>query len=202
MTVSPNAAEDVREAAPAARKRKLILGCGHATRESWVNHDMVDLPGVDVVHDLRAVPWPFEDGQFEEICMKDVLEHLPDTIATMEELYRITVPGAKVRISVPYWNSLVATGDPTHVKFFNEYSFEFFDPTKWQCRERPYYSKARFYVRRLGVWITPFETIARIPKLTRDILVYQPLAKKILLVLASFFCNVVNGLEVHLERAE
>lgn len=202
MTLFPNAAENVRAATPKTRKTKLVLGCGHAVREGWVNHDLAPLPGVDVVHDLRIFPWPFADHQFEEIRMKDVLEHLPDTVVTMEELYRITVPGAKVHISVPYWNSLVATGDPTHVKFFNEYSFDFFDPDKWQCRERPYYSKARFYVRRFGVWIAPFETIARIPKLTRDILVYRPFAKKILLILASFFCNVVNGLEVHLERAE
>lgn len=163
---------------------------------------MIALPGVDIVHDLRRFPWPFEDRQFEEVRMKDVLEHLPDTIATMEEIYRITVPGATVHVTVPYWNSLVATGDPTHVKFFNEYSFEFFDPTKWQCKERPYYSSARFYVRRAGVWVTPFETIVRIPKLTRDYLIFNPVAKKILLVLASIFCNVVSGLEVHLERAE
>lgn len=189
-------------AAAAPRKTRLVLGCGHATQEGWLNHDMIALPGVDVVHDLRRFPWPFEDGQFDEVLMKDVLEHLPDTIATMEELYRITVPGAEVHVTVPYWNSLVATGDPTHVKFFNEYSFEFFDPTKWQCKERPYYSSARFYVRRMGVWVTPFETIARIPKLTRDYLIFNPVAKKILLVLASIFCNVVNGLEVRLERAE
>ncbi len=106
---------------------------------------------MDVVHDLRQFPWPFEDQQFDEVRMKDVLEHLPDTIRTMEELYRITAPGAKVRLTVPYWNSLPAVGDPTHVKFFTESSFDFFDPTKLLCRERPYYSKARFYVRRLGV---------------------------------------------------
>lgn len=181
---------------------KLHLGCGSVIKKGWVNHDMVQLPGVDVVHDLRQFPWPFEDGQFEEVFMKDVLEHLPDTIRTMEELYRITRPGAKVYITVPYWNSLTAMGDPTHVRLFNEYTFHFFDPTTWQCKERPYYSKARFYIRRIGVGLTPFETVAKIPKISRDIVVFNQVGKKILLVLASFFCNIISGLEIYLERAE
>lgn len=185
-----------------AKKTKLHLGCGTVIKEGWLNHDMVPLPGVDVVHDLRQFPWPFEDGQFEEVFMRDVLEHLPDTVRTMEELYRITKLGAQVYITVPYWNSLTALGDPTHVRLFNEFTFHFFDPTTWQCKERPYYSHARFYIRRLGVGFTTFETIGRIPKLTRDFVIFNPIGKKILLVLASFFCNVINGLELYLERAE
>ena len=106
---------------------KLHLGCGDVIRDGWLNHDLAPLTGVDVVHDLREFPWPFEDGQFEEVYMKDVLEHLPDTIATMEELHRITKPGAKVYIGGPYRNSMIAFGDPTHVKSFNEFCFDFFD---------------------------------------------------------------------------
>ena len=126
----------------------------------------------------------------------------PDTIATMDELYRITKPGAKVYVSVPYWNSNTATGDPTHVKFFNEYSFTFFDPDAWQCWARPYYAKARFYTRRLGVGFTTFEIIGPLPKLTRDFLIVNPVVKKLLLILSSVFCNIVSSLDVHLERAE
>jgi SAM-dependent methyltransferase len=179
---------------------KLNLGCGTFIKDGWLNHDLAQLPGVDVVHDLRDFPWPFEDGQFGEVYMKDVLEHLPDTIATMEELHRITSPGAKVYIAVPYWNSMIAFGDPTHVKSFNEFCFDFFDPSNWQCKERPYYSTARFHIRRMGVWVTPFEAI--IPRrFTRDLLIFNPVGKKLALGLASVFCNVVNGLDLHLERA-
>lgn len=181
---------------------KLHLGCGTVIKAGWVNHDLAPLPGVDVVHDLRVFPWPFEDGQFSEVYMKDVLEHLPDTIRTMDELYRITRPGASVYVSVPYWNSNTATGDPTHVRFFNEYSLTFFDPDAWQCRERPYYAKARFYTRRLGLSFTAFEIIGPIPKLTRDFVIFNAALKRILLVLSSFLCNIVSGLEFHLERAE
>jgi len=110
---------------------KLHLGCGTAIKEGWVNQEMVRLPGVDVVHNLRVFPWPFEDGQFTEVLMHAILEHLPDTIGTMDELYRITSPGARVQINVPYWNSHAAIGDPTHVRFFNEHSFTFYDPNAW-----------------------------------------------------------------------
>jgi len=181
---------------------KLHLGCGNMIKKGWINHDMVALPGVDVVHDLREFPWPFTDDQFDEVHMKDVLEHLPDTIGTLEELHRITKPGAKVYITVPYWNSCTALGDPTHVRLFNEFTFNFFDPTTPQCQERPYYSSARFYIRRLGVWVIPFFPVLRIPKITKDYLIFNPALKKILLGLANIFSNIVHTLDIHLERAE
>ena len=181
-------------------KNKLHIGCGNVIKEGWVNHDIIKLPGVDVVHDLRIFPWPFDNGQFEEIYMKDVLEHLPDTIKSFEELFRITKPGAKVFITVPYWNSVIAYGDPTHVKSFNEFSFSFFDPSNDSCKERPYYSTARFYIRKLGLWVTPFEAV--LPrKFTRDFLILNPVLKKIILIFASFLNNIVSGLEIHFERA-
>jgi hypothetical protein len=51
----------------------------------------------------------------------------------------------------------------------------------------------------MGVWVTPFEAI--IPRrFTRDFLIFNPVGKKLLLAMASVFCNVVSGLDVHLER--
>lgn len=181
-------------------KQKLHLGCGTVIKKEWINHDCIPLPGVDIVHDLRIFPWPFEDKQFDEILMKDVLEHLPDTIRTFEELYRITKPGAKIYISVPYWNSVTAYGDPTHVKFFNEFSFDFFDPDKDACKERPYYSSARLHIRKLGLCVTPFESVLK-RKYTKDFLFFNPILKIIILFFASYFNNIVSGLELHFERA-
>ena len=129
---------------------RLQIGCGNEPKPGWINHDLVQLPGVDIVHDLNELPWPWGDKTIDEIWAGDVLEHLPNTIVVMEELYRITKPGAKVYISVPYWNSWEFITDPTHVRQFNEFTFEFFDPTKEAYKERPYYSKARFIIEKIG----------------------------------------------------
>ena len=43
----------------------------------------------DVTHDLNRVPWPFPDGHFRQVLAYDVIEHLDDVRATMEEIYRI-----------------------------------------------------------------------------------------------------------------
>ena len=104
---------------------RLQLGCGNDPKPGWINHDLVQLEGVEIVHDLNNRPWPWADNSIDEIWAKDVLEHLPDTLATMEELYRITKPGASVYIAVPYWNSWEAITDPTHVRQFNEFTLIF-----------------------------------------------------------------------------
>jgi predicted SAM-dependent methyltransferase len=127
--------------------RRLHLGAGNEILPGWTNHDLVQLPGIDVAHDLSLFPWPFENNSFDEIRMVHVLEHLPETIRTVEEVHRIAAPDATVTIRVPYWNSPDMISDPTHKAFFNEYSFDYFDPVQRHCQERPYYSTARFQIR-------------------------------------------------------
>ena len=179
---------------------KLNIGCGTDIKTGWINHDLVQLEGVDVTHDLTQFSWPWKNEQFEEIIMKDVLEHLPDTIKTMEELYRITKPGAKLLIAVPYWNSYEAITDPTHKVFFNELTFEFFDPTKLRCQRRPYYTHARFKISKIGYVIKPFGPTFNIPYIGNHRTFYHPFPTKILRFLASYLNNIIVGLDIYLER--
>ena len=67
---------------PAPHAQRLHLGCGNEILPGWINHDLVALPGVDVVHDLDAYPWPFETDQFTEVRLYHVLEHLAEPVRT------------------------------------------------------------------------------------------------------------------------
>lgn len=179
---------------------KLNIGCGHDLKEGWVNHDLANLPGVDIMHDLNKFPWPWQDGEFEEVYMKDVLEHLPNTIKSLEELHRISKVDAKIYIGVPYWNSWEAVTDPTHKAQFNEFTFEFFDPDKWRCKNRPYYTSARFRIVKQGYYIALGKPYIQIPWLCRERIVYSKFWKWLLGWLASHYNNVIIGLEVYLKR--
>jgi SAM-dependent methyltransferase len=186
-----------------AMKTKLHLGCGHFIKEGWVNQDLVALPGVDSVHDLTEFPWPYEDGRFDEVHMDNVLEHLPETVRTMEEIHRITRPGAKVFIGVPFWNSFEAWGDPTHARLFSEEIFEFFDPTTWRGKERSYYTKAKFRIEGIAFCVNPFKPLARGQWAHRfDFRLRNPVLKFFCRLHASYFCNVIHGLEATLVRLE
>jgi len=168
---------------------KLNIGCGTDIRAGYVNLDAAPLPGVDVVHDLNEFPYPFKDNTFTEILAKNVFEHLPDTVRVMEELYRIALRNGIVHIRVPYWNSYITYADPTHIKGFHPMQFEFFDPTKDACKNRPYYSQARFRIVRLDyfVWLKGWR------------LVRNGQAKRLLEMLSSHFCNIIHFIDVSME---
>jgi SAM-dependent methyltransferase len=106
--------------------RRLQLGCGLDIREGWVNLDIAPLSGVDVVHDLDAFPWPFEDASFDFIECIDILEHLNDLPAAMREIHRILAPGGRIRIAGPHFTSYTVPTDPTHRRAFAINTFEFF----------------------------------------------------------------------------
>jgi SAM-dependent methyltransferase len=105
--------------------RRLNVGCGTDIRKGWINLDRARLPGVDVVHDLGSLPLPFGDGEFAEICAKDVLEHL-DYIPLLSELHRILRVGGVLHVQVPHFTSASNFIDPTHRRLFSIRTFEFF----------------------------------------------------------------------------
>lgn len=180
--------------------KKLQIGAGTDIKEGWINHDVANLPGIDVIHDLSVFPWPWDDDSIDEIYMKDVLEHLPNTIKVMEEIYRITKKGAKIYIAVPYWNSYEAISDPTHVSQFNEFTFNFFDPSSSNCQTRPYYSSARFKIVKLGFGISFLRPYIQVKWLSHYFVIYNSLGKWFIGLLASLFNNVITGLEIYLEK--
>jgi len=118
-------------------KTKLNLGCGKEIKKEYVNLDKIRLDGVDVVHDLEVLPYPFKAGTFEEIFCKHILEHVDDLIRVMEELHRIAKPRGRIKVIAPYFAGHGAFNDPTHRRFFTYKTFEYFG-------EDGYYAKATF----------------------------------------------------------
>lgn len=122
--------------------KKLHIGCGKDIKKGFINLDSVNLPGVDVVHNLNKYPWPFKKDYFDYVCASHVLEHLNSIIDPMEEIWRITKPGAKISIEVPIFPSIGSVADPTHKVFYTYLTFDYFRPEDGLN----YYSKARFKI--------------------------------------------------------
>lgn len=144
---------------------RLHLGCGKKGLAGYVNVDVVPAPGVDVVCDVsRGIPFP--DSVFDEVLAVDFIEHIPPahTVQLMNEVWRVLLPGGRFRVHVPAAPGITAFQDPTHVSFWNEESFTYFEEGHHR-RERygvTYGVRARFRRRRLrrhrNLWTRFFST--------------------------------------------
>ncbi|MBD1913918.1 glycosyltransferase [Leptolyngbya sp. FACHB-8] len=116
----------------ATESLRVDLGCGGWKAEGFIGVDISPGPGVDVVADLNR-RFPFADNSVEVVKAYDVVEHLPDRLHTMNEIWRICQHDAIVDIRVPSTDGRGAFQDPTHVSFWNINSF------KYYCVEYPPY---------------------------------------------------------------
>lgn len=109
---------------------KLDLACGQQKVPGFKGVDSVPGPGVDFVHDLEVYPWPFKDNSCEEINISHYLEHVKDFFKFFEEVWRICQNGATVKVLSPYYTSIRAWQDPTHVRAISEATFNYVNK-KW-----------------------------------------------------------------------
>jgi SAM-dependent methyltransferase len=85
----------------------------------------------DVVQDLDLLPYPFEDGEFDEIHAYEVLEHCGRQgdwrffFAQWAEFHRILKPDGYFVGSVPLPTSIWAWGDPSHTRVIPLVQLEF-----------------------------------------------------------------------------
>ena len=79
---------------PADGELRVNLGAGHISLDGFVNVDIRELPGIDVVASVDDLP--FEQGSLAEIFSAHTLEHFPE-----EELRRRLLP---------YWLGLLRPG--------------------------------------------------------------------------------------------
>ena len=116
------------------RSDKLLdVGCGSA----WLAEHFDDYTGVDASPDAAAraaergrnvvtadvqAGFPFDDGAFDGVVMKDLLEHLTDPVAAVREARRVLKPGGRVFASSPDAQRWV-WDDYTHVRPFSRKSY-------------------------------------------------------------------------------
>ncbi len=104
---------------------RIDLGCGSWKPEGFIGVDSYPGSEVDIIADLNE-NFPFPDNSIDEVRAHDVIEHLPDRIHTMNEIWRICKPNATIDIRVPSTDGRGAFQDPTHVSFWNINSFKYY----------------------------------------------------------------------------
>jgi SAM-dependent methyltransferase len=119
----------------------LDLGCGAKKVPEAFGIDAIALPGVDLVHDLEAVPYPLPESCADAVYLNHVLEHLENPLRVLEEVWRLARPNARVYIRTPHYSGIYAWRDPTHRRTFSAESFGYFGENNYS-----YYTRARFHV--------------------------------------------------------
>ena len=120
---------------------KLDLACGTSVQPGFQGIDSRPLPDVWVAN-LFDAPWliatpltpvatELGTSTIDEIFCSHFVEHVPDLIGFMNEVWRVCKPGALVTIVHPYQHSNRAWQDPTHVRALNEDSWPYYD-AEWR----------------------------------------------------------------------
>lgn len=82
--------------------RRLNWGCGSCIEPGWINSDIKDQPGVDVVADILD-GLPIESESLDYIASVHALPmiSLPDMDRALGELRRVLKPGGTLRLVLP-----------------------------------------------------------------------------------------------------
>ena len=119
----------------------LDLGCGAQKVPGAFGIDIAPLPGVDLVHDLEATPYPLPENCADAIYLNHVLEHFEKLLPILEEVWRLARPDGRVFIRTPHYSGTYAWIDPTHRRAFSAKSFHYFGENSYS-----YYTSVRFHV--------------------------------------------------------
>lgn len=104
---------------------KLHLGCGNDYKKGYINCDVSSDVNPDQVVDIEK-KLPFKDDSINEIIANHVLEHINNFVPLMHEIYRICKKDAIIKIKVPFYSSWGQYNDPTHMRFFSPFTFNYF----------------------------------------------------------------------------
>jgi SAM-dependent methyltransferase len=122
--------------------KRLNLGCGRDRRAGCLNVDARAEVAPDLALDLDRRPYPLPRNYFEHIYAMDVVEHLTDVRAFMEEVHELLVPGGVIEISTPHYSCANSFTDPTHRQHLGYFAFDYFTAG----HQLNFYTTARFAI--------------------------------------------------------
>jgi SAM-dependent methyltransferase len=143
----------VQSAVAAGQPIALDLGSGGAGRDNAVGVDALRLPGVGIQADLNEPLEALPDNSVGAVRSSHCLEHVREFLPLMRELHRVVVPGGIIEIVVPHFSNTYGYSDPTHVRFFGLYTFNYFVDADCQPKRKvpSFYSDIRFDVRSIYI---------------------------------------------------
>ena len=136
-------------------KKILNVAPGLNKIEKTISIDISKAVNPDIVWDLNKMPWPIETSSIDTIIALNVLEHLDETVKTMEEFHRISKPNGAIYILCPHFSSAAAFIDPTHKKFFSNRTFDYFIKGKEFEKDFGFYADFRFSSEKTLVLLVP-----------------------------------------------
>ena len=105
------------------------MGAGNTRIEGAINIDIS--PKADISLNLGVDPLPFDDESVDLIYSDHTIEHVENYLYLIGEVNRVLKKGGCFLVGVPYVTlTKYHLVNPYHLHNFNEYSFDFFDPTK------------------------------------------------------------------------
>ncbi|HJW28717.1 MAG TPA: methyltransferase domain-containing protein, partial [Saprospiraceae bacterium] len=137
------------------------IGCGPKKKDqAYIGIDSVDLPGVDIVHNLEdGLPF-IPENSVDEVTSAHTLEHIANFEGLMKDIHRILKKDGIHSVVVPHWSNPHYYSDFTHKRFFGLYTFDYFTPQSMQTLQRKvpdFYTDFHFQVteRRLKFKVSP-----------------------------------------------
>lgn len=135
---------------------KLNIACGQQRQEGFIGIDKVKTEATDIVWDLEDFPWqPIPDNCIDEALISHYVEHTKDLIKFMDELYRIIKVGAKCTVIAPFYNSMRAWQDPTHLRAISEATFLYYNKVWREQNKLDHYPIKSDFDFQYGYLLTP-----------------------------------------------
>ena len=141
---------------------------------AWDGYKTIDrFPPANIIADLDE-RWPMADNSVGVLRASHVFEHLKDSVHTMNEAYRVLVPGGWLFLEVPSTDGRGAFQDPTHKTFWNENSIWYYTKSEYAKYIIPGYT-GRFQESRVVTYFpNEFFREHNIPIVQADLIALKP----------------------------